>query len=397
VSDEYIKQIIWGSVGLIVLICIAFLLDYSRLQDWAEYIYIFFIFLLLITLFIGKVVHGAKSWIPFFVFGIQPSEFAKISTILLLAKHLARNEERVQRITEFLKGLGIVLFPVFLILMQPDLGTALVYIPIFLIMTYVAGCKKRHILFFLLTGIPLIILSVLPAWENYMNGKKIPFSSIFIETDLVKYTISALVLILALALLGYYVFKKKYYYWIVYSVSILVFSITGSMGARFLLKEYQIMRLIVFLNPGVDPRGAGWNIIQSITAVGSGGLFGKGFLQGTQSQYRFLPQQSTDFIFSIIAEEWGFIGGMLVFTLFLIIMLRGLAIILSTKDPFAIYTGAGIIGMIFFHFIVNIGMTMGIMPITGIPLFFLSYGGSSLWTALIGIGILLNINMRKYR
>jgi rod shape determining protein RodA len=213
-----------------------------------------------------------------------------------------------------------------------------------------------------------------------------------------RYSLIALAAICGLAIVGYLLLKKGYFYWIFYSAIIMFISLLGSMGAGIFLKEYQIMRLIVFLNPGIDPRGAGWNIIQSITAVGSGGIFGKGFLKGTQSHYRFLPQQSTDFIFSIIAEEWGFLGNLFVFALFLIIMIRCIYIILNAKDRFAVYTGAGIMTMFFFHFIVNIGMAMGIMPITGIPLFFLSYGGSSLWTAMIGVGILLNINrqMNKY-
>ena len=162
------------------------------------------------------------------------------------------------------------------------------------------------------------------------------------------------------------------------------------------LRDYQIMRFIVFLSPRVDPQGAGWNLIQSVTAVGSGGFFGKGFLHGTQSHYQFLPQQSTDFIFSILAEEWGFFGGFLVFALFLIILLRGIRIMYIARDDFALCIGAGVVGMIFFHVVVNIGMAMGIMPITGIPLFFLSYGGSSLWTGLLGIGLLLNIYFRRY-
>jgi rod shape determining protein RodA len=162
------------------------------------------------------------------------------------------------------------------------------------------------------------------------------------------------------------------------------------------LKPYQIMRFIVFLDPQVDPQGAGWNLLQSVTAVGSGGLAGKGFLKGTQSHYQFLPQQSTDFIFSILAEEWGFLGGLLVFGLFLVILLRGVRIMYIARDDFGMHVAAGVVGMIFFHVVINIGMAMGIMPITGIPLFFLSYGGSSLWTALIGVGLLLDIYFRRY-
>ena len=157
------------------------------------------------------------------------------------------------------------------------------------------------------------------------------------------------------------------------------------------------MRLIVFMNPQVDPLNFGWNIIQATTAVGSGGLGGKGFLQGTQSHYQFLPEQSTDFIFSILSEELGFIGAILVFGLFLVILVRGLLILTYTKDSYSIFIGSGILGMIFFHVVLNIGMNIGLMPITGIPLFFLSYGGSSLWTALTGIGILQGIYQKRYR
>ncbi len=155
------------------------------------------------------------------------------------------------------------------------------------------------------------------------------------------------------------------------------------------------MRLIVFLDPSVDPLGSGWNIIQSITAIGSGGFSGLGFLQGTQSHYRFLPQQSTDFIFSILSEEWGFVGGLTVFSLYLVIMIRGIIIIRKTENRFGTLIATGIVSMFLFHFTVNVGMVMGIMPITGIPLLFLSYGGSSLWTALSATGLLMSINMRR--
>jgi len=157
------------------------------------------------------------------------------------------------------------------------------------------------------------------------------------------------------------------------------------------------MRLIVFLDPSVDPKGTGWNIIQSLIAVGSGGLKGKGFLLGTQSHYRFLPEQSTDFIFSIISEELGYVGSVMVIILFAIILIRGLVLISNSKDSYGLYIGSGIIMMIFFHVIINIGMAIGIMPITGIPLLFISYGGSSLWTALISLGIVQNIYLRRYR
>jgi rod shape determining protein RodA len=170
-----------------------------------------------------------------------------------------------------------------------------------------------------------------------------------------------------------------------------------SLLAHKVLKEYQVMRLIVFLDPSIDPRGSGWNILQSITAIGSGGFSGRGFLLGPQSHNKYIPQQSTDFIFSIVAEEWGFLGGVLVFGLFWLLLSRCVAIMRTARDSFSRYATGGIMGMIFFHFMINAGMAMGIMPITGIPLFLLSYGGSSLLTVMMAVGILLGISARRYQ
>jgi rod shape determining protein RodA len=200
-----------------------------------------------------------------------------------------------------------------------------------------------------------------------------------------------------LALVGFVRYKKKYFYWIAYGVVIIILSLGISYGAQKVLKPYQIMRLIVFLDPEIDPRGSGWNIIQSVTAIGSGGILGKGYLQGTQSHYRFLPQQSTDFIFSIYSEEWGFLGGIMVFSLFLLLILRLVRIMKTTPDPFGRYIVAGLAGMYAFHFLINVGMTMGVMPITGIPLLFMSYGGSALITAMAGIGLALSVHIRRFQ
>jgi rod shape determining protein RodA len=209
--------------------------------------------------------------------------------------------------------------------------------------------------------------------------------------------ILALCAIAGIALFGFIRYRKRYFYWIVYFTAIVILSLGASFAARKALKDYQIMRLIVFLDPDVDPRGSGWNIIQSITAIGSGGFTGKGYLQGTQSHYRFLPQQSTDFIFSIFSEEWGLLGGLLVFGLFLIICLRLVRIMKSTSDPFGAFIAAGLAAMFVFHFLINVGMTMGIMPITGIPLLFMSYGGSALTSAMTGIGIALSVYTRRFQ
>jgi rod shape determining protein RodA len=394
-SNEYVKQLIWAGTGLILMIGVI-VIDYNRLRRLSAYLYGFSVLLLIITPFIGREVHGAHSWIGIGEFGIQPSEFAKITTILFLARYLSGSGKRVQQLQRFLLGLAIVLLPIGLILLQPDMGTALVFIPIFVFMSFIAGAKLRHILYLLAVGLLTIILGVAPLYEQWIIGREATLLSMLTDWRVSRYFLAALLAITLLSAWGYFGFKRRYFYWILYVSSLLAIAVAGALLVVRLLREYQIMRFIVFLNPRIDPQGAGWNLIQSVTAVGSGGIAGKGFLQGTQSHYQFLPQQSTDFIFSILAEEWGFLGGLLVFILFLIILLRGIRILYIARDEYASCVGAGIVAMFFFHVVVNIGMAMGIMPITGIPLFFLSYGGSSLWTGLICIGLLLNIYFRRY-
>ena len=394
-SNEYIKQLFWAGTGLLLMVGVV-LIDYHRLRSLSLYLYGAFMLLLLITSFVGREVNGARSWIGIGEFGIQPSEFAKIATILFLARYFAGIGKGVRELPRFLLGLAIALLPVALILLQPDMGTALVYIPIVVFMAFVAGAKLRHLFYMISAGFLTIVVAVLPLYEQWMMGREAGFLSMLTDFQVARFFLAALLLISLLSAWGFWGFKRKHFYWILYINSLLFTSIAGALLVVRVLRPYQIMRFIVFLNPSVDPQGAGWNLIQSVTAVGSGGFAGKGFLQGTQSHYQFLPQQSTDFVFSILSEEWGFLGGLLVFALFLTILLRGIRILYIARDDYATCVGAGIVAMFFFHVVVNIGMTMGIMPITGIPLFFLSYGGSSLWTGLIGVGLLLNMYFRRY-
>lgn len=393
-SNEYLKQIIWVGVGLVILTVLVFT-NYLRIGEYSLYIYLALLLLLVVTLFVGRVVNGARSWIPVFGFGFQPSEFAKIATIMYLARFYSTGGDRSD-LSRFAKASLIVAAPMLLVLLQPDMGTALVFLPILLVMSFLAGIRARYILFVIAAGVFLIILGVLPAWELHVAKREIPVLRMLTNNSYVTYGILILGALIALASVGYFLLKKKYFYWFLYGFSAVFFAYSGSFILRLVLKDYQIKRLIVFLDPGIDPRGAGWNVIQSVTAVGSGGFWGKGWLDGTQSHYRYLPQQSTDFIFSIIAEEWGFFGGLMIFALFVIILIRCLFIATGAKDYYAANLAGGIFALIGFHVFINMGMAMGIMPITGIPLLFLSYGGSSLWTALIGIGLLLNIHLRRY-
>jgi len=395
VSNEYIKQIIWASSGLAAAVILA-LTNYRRLYNISLYIYFFSMLPLIYTLIFGRLIYNAARWLRFGAFGIQMSEFVKIAVIILLARFLADTDHNREAFSRFSVSCLIVALPMGIVLLQPDLGTALVYIAILLTMIFMAGVSMRYVAFMIsciaLTGLFL----VLPLWQTYIMRNTFPFLTILTSPKLLLLAVLFFLLIAAIALFGYLKYKKFYFYCLVYGAGIIIFSLCTSFGARLVLKNYQIMRLIVFLDPNVDPRGAGWNIIQSIIAIGAGGFTGRGFLQGTQSHYRFLPEQSTDFIFSIFSEETGLLGGLVVFALYFFICHRLLVTMKTSADPFAKYVCAGLAGMFGFHFIVNVGMTMGIMPITGLPLLFMSYGGSSILASMIGVGIALSIYIRRY-
>ncbi len=395
-SREYIRQIIWAVTGLGVLITLA-LVQYQTIKPWVLYLYLAGLLLLVLTLMFGKVVNNTRAWLGIGGLGIQPSEFMKLATILLFAVYLERIGPSIQRIPYLVFGSIVFLLPVALILMQPDFGTSSVYFPIFLGMSFMAGARIRHLLFVGLTAVFVLLFTMVPAWETYIHGSRIPAFDVFSSVRIKLLVLTGIGAVAAVALSGLIVLKRRYFYWIVYSMAILGIALGASLGTRAVIRDYQVMRLVVFMNPYVDPRGAGWNVIQSVTAVGSGGISGKGFLQGTQSHYHFLPEQSTDFIFSIVAEEWGYLGALLLFGLFLVILLRGLYIASIAKDSYASYVAAGIVTMILTHFLVNVGMAIGVMPVAGVPLFLVSYGGSSMWTALAGIGILMSIYQHRYR
>jgi len=396
VSAEFIRQIVWSLSGLALLVFFA-LLSYTTLRMFSLYIYGGVLFLLLVTLVIGRQVNGARSWLGFAEIGIQPAEFMKIATILFLSAYFAGIGNGIRELPRFLLGLVIVLVPIALILAQPDMGEALAFFPMFLLMGFVAGAQVRHLLFMLFAGVFAFILAAIPTLHARASLTGASFFGLLSAPDIMKYLLLAAAVVSGLAFLGWRSFQQRYFFWIAWSAALVVTSGLLSTALRLVLKDYQIMRLVIFVNPQIDPQGAGWNIIQSVTAIGSGGLHGKGWLHGTQSHYQFLPQQSTDFIFSILAEEWGFLGALLVFALFLAILLRGISIVWASREDYAMLAGTGILSMIFFHVLVNVGMAVGIMPVTGIPLMFLSYGGSSLWAGLIGVGILMNISRRRLR
>ena len=403
VSDEYIRQIVWAATGLGLLFAATFV-SYARLRGLALYIYGAAVLLLLVTLLFGRTVNGARAWLGTAGLGIQPSEFAKIASILLLAAYFTGIGRTLRPLARLGGGALIVLLPVALILAQNDFGTALVYLPVFLAMALLAGLPVRYLAFAVAAGTLTVILAVLPSYESIILEREYPVFGFLADTSVMLWilgarnmiVLGALVLVTILGFVGLRTLKRRYFYWVVYGGLILTVTLLGAFLFQKALKPYQIMRFIIFLDPTVDPQGAGWNILQSRTAVGSGGFLGKGYLAGTQSHLRYIPQQSTDFIFSIIAEEWGFWGGLLVFGLILTLVLRGMRIAFLAKDEFGMLVAGGVVSVFFFHAAVNLAMAMGIMPITGIPLYLLSYGGSSTWTALAALGLLQSVYMRRY-
>lgn len=325
------RQIIAAIMGFVVMLAIL-LIDYRRLKNYSEVIYIGNIIVLTLILFFGRTISGGQRWFYLGPLNFQPSELAKLGIIISLAAILSDKEIRLKTLKDFLYPFFYVGLPVVLIFLQNDLGTSLVFVVILVGMLFLAGANVR-ILFGLVGGVFLSITSWI--FLHLQFGIPIPF------------------------------------------------------------KQYQLMRLLVFLDPSLDPFQHGYNIIQSKIAIGSGGLYGKGLFLGTQNRLNFLPEQHTDFVFSVVGEELGFVGSLLVMGLFFLLLYKGIRIIGSAGDRFGALIAGGIVFMFAFHILENVGMVMGLLPITGLPLPFVSYGGSSLLTNLMAIGLLLNINMRR--
>lgn len=337
-------QTMWIISGIFLAIMVN-RIDYQRLQKFSWYIYGFNILLLSAVFIFGSEAKGATRWIPITSsFAIQPSEFAKIFIILSFSDFLAKRQGKLNRFRDFTAPFFYVLVPMLLTFKQPDLGTTLVFMAIFIGMMLIAGANMRKFGGLLLAGVTTAGLALwlhfstnLPSWLKFAQGLPLP------------------------------------------------------------LKEYQLKRLTVFMNPALDRSGDGYNILQSMWAVGSGGFWGKGYGQGTQGQLSFLPEQHTDFIFAAFSEEFGFIGVITLLVLFSIFLIRGINIAMHARDLYGVLIATGIITMISFHILLNIGMNSGIMPVTGKPLPFISYGGSAMWANMISVGLLLNINLRSRR
>ncbi len=323
VSRGYIlRQAGWFAIGMLILFIIVNI-SYQRFIDASYPLYAVNLFLLLLILVVGGRRLGAQRWFSIGAFAFQPSEFIKITLILALSNYVGTRRERMSEFRSLAVPILLMTVPFLLVILQPDLGTALILVPIFFTILFVGGADWRHLLAMIAAG----LLSLPFLWH--------------------------------------------------------------------LLHGYQKQRLLVFLNPNIDPLGAGYTIIQSKIAIGSGGLFGKGWLSGTQNQMNFLPERHTDFIFSVVGEEWGFLGSLALVLACLFIVKRAFRTASLTSDLYGTLVASGIAVMLSLQIIINISMTIGLMPVVGIPLPLVSYGGSSLVATCIAIGLLLNVGMRR--
>ena len=395
-APEYIKQIVWVITGF-TLFLIAALFDYNQLHLLSIWFFLVSLVLLIAVLLVGKYVAGARSWLGISFLGIQPAELAKVTTIIALASFFdAQGPGAGKSFKNLIIGGIIVGIPMLLIMLQPDFGSASAFTSIFFFIALFAEASAALLFFVILTGGLLTVYILLPLWDEHIATKNIWLTNLLTDSQLSGQLSIAFGILIVLAGFGWLRYKKTAYFTLAYIGLANLLAIYGSVIVRNILKPYQVQRLLTFLNPAIDPLGSGWQITQSITAIGSGGLTGKGFLQGTQSHLQYLPEQSTDFVFSIILEETGFIGGCVVITLYFIIMWRIMRILYNTRDPFCRYLCAGAFGMFAFHTLINIGMVLGLMPITGIPLLLVSYGGSSIWASMMMLGIVMSGTMRHY-
>lgn len=413
------KQSIWLIISIITFLVIQ-LIDIKLWNSLAYIIYAVAIFMLLLVLIIGTEIKGAKSWFIFGGLSFQPSEVAKFGTCLALASYLSFYKVNVTSIRFMMGAAGIILLPVFLILIQPDAGSAIVFISLFIVL-FRAGVSP---LYYIIAGFLFFIFigSLIYSFEAVSLISLLSGVSILIYNKYKPLRASLLALLIAIVCIAIYHNGYK-----LYSITMAILSFIGFSGSLLLerksnllslvaapvlvaigisfmssytfneiLEPHQQDRINVWLRPEkCDPHGSLYNIIQSRLAIGSGGFEGKGFLKGDMTKLNYVPEQSTDFIFSTVGEEQGFIGSFMVIFLFTFLLIRITMIAERAKNNFIRYYAYGIASIIFVHFFINIGMAMGVMPVIGIPLPFLSKGGSSLLGFCIMIGVLLKMDQAR--
>lgn len=398
---EYVtKQFVWILLGITAMAAILYI-DYEDMGKYSKYLYVINLVLLLAVLFMGRTALGAQRWIAVGPFQFQPSEFSKLIIIITFADFLVKREGRLDRLRDLIPCFLFVGVPMLLVLMQPDLGTSLVFMAITFGMLFAAGARPALlagiIALGLLTGVSIYNVHSFfhkpdIAIEQRMTEvkKAVGSNPLYIETnkeimeDLQKRKLTTQKGDL-----------QKYYNLLAKEHETL-----HSRHEKFhkvTLKEYQMTRLTIFMNPESDLLGAGYHVWQSRIALGSGGITGKGLLGGTQSHYTFLPIRHTDFIFSVVGEEFGFIGSFVLLGLFFVILYRGIQVAIMARDTYGTLLATGVVSMFAFHILINIGMTAGVMPVTGIPLPLFSYGGSNMIMNLAALGILMNVYSRRQK
>ena len=381
-SERYGKQLLWICAALVLAITIL-LIDFRFYSSFGYAIYLLTMLTLLAVLIVGTEVNGSKSWFAFGDLAIQPSEFAKFATGLALAKYLSGLNIKIQDTKTKITSALIIFLPALLILVQPDTGSTLVYFS-FLIVLYREGLSGKFFTFGVSTAILFIFTLLI---RN--SSLDLPFN-ITLEGGWILISILGIIgTLIAIALR-----HIKYLWQFVVIVYILASGVILSVDYVFdnVLQPHQTKRIDVLLGLASDPKGAGYNVNQSMIAIGSGGGFGKGFLQGTQTKFDFVPEQSTDFIFCTIGEEWGFLGSFVLVTLFVLLLLRIIYLAEKQRSKFSRVYGYSVASILFFHFAINIGMTIGLAPVIGIPLPFISYGGSSLWSFTIPLFIFIKLD-----
>jgi len=380
ISQKYGKQLLWIS-GAILLSLIVLIIDANFFTAFPYPIYIACCVTLVSVIFFGTEISGSHSWFRFGDFGLQPAEFGKFAVCLALAKYLSSMDIKIERFQSKFIGFALILFPAAIIVLQKEAGTALVYIA-FIFVLFREGFSGN----FLLGGFFTILLLVLALLVNKL--------------------VLVLFLVIIAAIIAFVVWinsrNKKSAKRTLYLIIALLIAAAGAVyGVDYAfskMKPHQKTRINVFLGKEVEKdvkKKAGYNVNQSLIAIGSGGFSGKGFLQGTQTKYDFVPEQSTDFIFCTVGEEWGFLGSTFVLILFLALILRIIFIAERQRSSFSRVYGYGVASILFFHITVNVGMTIGLAPVIGIPLPFFSYGGSSLWAFTILLFILIKLDSNR--
>ncbi|EHQ28376.1 rod shape-determining protein RodA [Mucilaginibacter paludis] len=368
---NYGKQFVW-ILTAIVLGGVILLLDSRFFSTLAPVFYGVTICLLLLVLVIGRNVGGNQAWISIGTFRLQPSEFAKYATCLLLARYLSGVNIRITELRSFVIAAGIIFVPMVLIKMQPDDGSTLVF------------CSLIFVLY-----------------REGLSGKFLALAGLFIALFIFSLLFKAIYIIGAILIIGGIVIGifRRYKAVVLTTAAGLALSVAFVLAVPFIyehiIKEHQRVRIDEWLGRASNLRGAGYNVHQSKIAIGSGKLWGKGYLKGTQTRFSFVPEQSTDFIFCTVGEEWGFAGSVVVVGLYLFLILRIIFLAERQRSPFSRIYGYGVACVIFFHFFINIGLTIGAVPVIGIPLPFVSYGGSSLWSFTFLLFTLIKLDSNR--